>query len=1220
MLTKFETKSNRVKGICFHPKRTWLLASLHSGTVQLWDFRMGTLVERFEGHDGPVRGVDFHKSQPLFCSGGDDYKIKVWNYQMHRCIFTLLGHLDYIRTVQFHPELPWIVSASDDQTIRVWNWQSRSCISVITGHSHYVMCASFHPTDDMIVSASLDQTVRVWDISVLRQKSMTTHPSDLSSDMLTSDIFGNSDAVVKYVLEGHDRGVNWASFHPTLPLVVSGADDKQIKLWRMNDTKAWEVDTMRGHLSNVSCVMFHPTQDLIVSNSEDKAIRVWDMNKRIPSQTFRRETDRFWVLAIHPTARLIAAGHDSGLVVFKLARERPAYCTAKGLLYYVNVTPSKERYLRKFEYATNADKQICALRKGNQVPASCSISYNPTENCLLMVTQDEQPSYELYSVGGAEFGKSSEPRRGAGCAAVWVRRDRFAVLEKNKSLVTRNLDNEITKKHALPQNSSCDMMWLASAGNVLLRCDDRVVLYDMQQMKAVAEISAAAKYCIWSSNNEHVALISKHSVVLCNKKLEHLSTTHETMSVKSGVWTDEGVCVYSTLNHLKYALPNGDSGIVCTLEQPVYLSCIIGESVFFLDREGKNQMMIINSTEYMFKMALHNCKYDEVKRVMNSGRLCGQAIIAYLKNKGFAEVALHFVNDEKTRFDLAVESGNIEVAVKSAQALDDQQCWQQLAIEALKHGKIEVVENAYVKTQSWERLSFLYMLTGNHDKLAKMLKHAREKRGSMMSRFHNALLIGDVEERLEVLLSAKQPAMAYMHACTHDLTEAAEQLAEQLGPEVCAKLHKYMASKAKKLLVPPNPINRPAGTDVDWPTLNTSKGFFDAEDGPTGAQFAMEDTDLGDVDAEGDWGDDLGLDDAGSAPEDDLGGLGDDDGEAGWDMGDIDVDLSGLPTPKHSDLAGFYAPPTKGPSVRQTWSQKSNAIADQVAAGSFELAKNQLASQLGVVELAPLKDVFLAISLGAFSAVPMGSTLPPRMQGISRKSEGRESTGLPAVCVTLESLGKEMKVGYELFTKGKFSDTKQAFLKVLHKIPFVVCATKPMLNDLRKLLAICKEYVLAMNVELHRREAAAAEGPVAARVCELAAFFTHFNLEPKHLVLALRQAMLLNFKAKNLMSAASFSKRLLELNPPPKFAQEATKVLQASGSAESNALQMDYDERNPFTVCAGSMKPVYRGNPSTNCAFCAVQYFPQFDGSICTVCGIGKVGANVPGFAVADTN
>ena len=71
MLTKFETKSNRVKGLSFHSKRPWVLASLHSGVIQLWDYRMGTLIDRFDEHDGPVRGVHFHKSQPLFVSGGD---------------------------------------------------------------------------------------------------------------------------------------------------------------------------------------------------------------------------------------------------------------------------------------------------------------------------------------------------------------------------------------------------------------------------------------------------------------------------------------------------------------------------------------------------------------------------------------------------------------------------------------------------------------------------------------------------------------------------------------------------------------------------------------------------------------------------------------------------------------------------------------------------------------------------------------------------------------------------------------------------------------------------------------------------------------------------------------------------------------------------------------------------------------------------------------------
>jgi coatomer protein complex subunit alpha (xenin) len=56
-----------------------------------------------------------------------------------------------------------------------------------------------------------------------------------------TDMFGNTDAVVKFVLEGHDRGVNWVAFHPTMPLIVSAGDDRLVKLWRMSETKAVRI-------------------------------------------------------------------------------------------------------------------------------------------------------------------------------------------------------------------------------------------------------------------------------------------------------------------------------------------------------------------------------------------------------------------------------------------------------------------------------------------------------------------------------------------------------------------------------------------------------------------------------------------------------------------------------------------------------------------------------------------------------------------------------------------------------------------------------------------------------------------------------------------------------------------------------------------------------------------------------------------------------------------
>lgn len=114
-------------------------------------------------------------------------------------------------------------------------------VCTMTGHNHYAMCAQFHPKEDLIVSASLDQSVRVWDISGLRKKhsaptSMTFEDQMARANSQQADMFGNTDAVVKFVLEGHDRGVNWVAFHPTLPLIVSAGDDRNVKLWRMSGT------------------------------------------------------------------------------------------------------------------------------------------------------------------------------------------------------------------------------------------------------------------------------------------------------------------------------------------------------------------------------------------------------------------------------------------------------------------------------------------------------------------------------------------------------------------------------------------------------------------------------------------------------------------------------------------------------------------------------------------------------------------------------------------------------------------------------------------------------------------------------------------------------------------------------------------------------------------------------------------------------------------------
>lgn len=171
--------------------------------------------------------------------------------------------------------------------------------------------------------------------------------------------------------------------------------------------------------------------------------------------------------------------------------------------------------------------------------------------------------------------------------------------------------------------------------------------------------------------------------------------------------------------------------------------------------------------------------YREAIRIIQHSRIDSQAICSYLQRNGFEDIALHFVTEPRARFTLAIRCGNLEIALQCARELDLPDIWNSLAEEALKQGNHEIVEMAYQHTKAFDKLSFLYVITGNMEKLRKMLRIA-ELRNDIMGRCHNALFLGDVGARITLLREVGQPSLAYLTAVTHGLDDVAQQIYEEL--------------------------------------------------------------------------------------------------------------------------------------------------------------------------------------------------------------------------------------------------------------------------------------------------------------------------------------------------------------------------------------------------------------------------------------------------------
>lgn len=132
---------------------------------------------------------------------------------------------------------------------------------------------------------------------------------------------------------------------------------------------------------------------------------------------------------------------------------------------------------------------------------------------------------------------------------------------------------------------------------------------------------------------------------------------------------------------------------------------------------------------------------------------------------------------------------------------------------------------------------------------------------------------------------------------------------------------------------------------------------------------------------------------------------------------------------------------------------------------------------------------------------------------------------LPRTPLKMKHLVGGIRSGYRLFQAGKFNEAKNAFADVLTKIPLVITDNKGEASEVKEMLEICREYITGIRIRGAITECAA--DPV--RSTELSAYFTHCNLQPAHLVLALRSSMGTAFKHKNYIVAAGFARRLLEL-------------------------------------------------------------------------------------------
>lgn len=163
-------------------------------------------------------------------------------------------------------------------------------------------------------------------------------------------------------------------------------------------------------------------------------------------------------------------------------------------------------------------------------------------------------------------------------------------------------------------------------------------------------------------------------------------------------------------------------------------------------------------------------------------------------------------------------------------------------------------------------------------------------------------------------------------------------------------------------------------------------------------------------------------------------------------------------------------------------------------------------------------------------------------------------TSLPPALYNVDNLSRMLQAGYRLFSSGRLAAISVQFKTVLHAALFTVASDQKEADEVALLIDICREYITGVALEQERRSitaSAASDPKQQKRALELAAYFTHCQLQSAHLQVALRQATKQAFRFRNFSTASQFARRLLELAPAAAIAEEVL------GGGEGNERELD---------------------------------------------------------------
>ncbi|RMY38716.1 hypothetical protein D0865_13024 [Hortaea werneckii] len=752
-------RSERVKGIDFHPTEPWILTTLYSGHVYIWSYTTQSIIKTFELTDVPVRAGRFIARKNWIVCGSDDFQLRVYNYNTSEKITTFEAHPDYIRAIVVHPTQPFVLTASDDMTIKLWDWdRGWKCVSVFEGHSHYVMGLSINPKDtNTFASACLDRTVKIWSLG---------------------------SSTPNFTLEAHEtKGVNHVDYYPQSdkPYLLTTSDDRTVKIWDYT-TKAL-IATLEGHTSNVSFACYHPELPVIISGSEDGTIKIWHANTYRLEQSLSYGLERAWCVSYQRGKQGIAMGFDDGAVVVKMGREEPAVSMdGSGKIIYARHSEIQTSIIKTADKSIKDGQPISLPSKdlGSTEIYPQTLLHSPNGRFVAVCGDGEYIIYTALALRNQAFGSALD--------FAWASKENdkdYAIRESQYSVkIYRNF-----KPKAGDGSVNVGFTAEGLSGGALLGVKGQggIGFFDWESGQLVRRIEVEPRNVYWSESGELVCLACEDTFYVLRYSREQYvaalqaGTVEEdgveeafevvcdiNESVRTGQWIGDCFVYTNAPNRLNY-LVGDQTYTISHFDQPYY---VLG----YLTRDQRIYVCDKDLTVTSFALSVSVIEYQTL--VLRGDMDAAQGMLddippeqkgkiaRFLEGQGYKDLALQVATDPEHRFELALGLGELQIALALARDADVEHKWKIVGDAALAAWDLALAEECFTHSHDLGSLLLLYSSASDASGLRSLADQAKLA-GQWNVAFTCLWLVRDIEGCLDVLVRTNRTAEAVLFAQTY---------------------------------------------------------------------------------------------------------------------------------------------------------------------------------------------------------------------------------------------------------------------------------------------------------------------------------------------------------------------------------------------------------------------------------------------------------------------